>query len=597
MKLVELKIHPSGKDGWSSKDLVFASDITQLYGPNGAGKTPVIHSIAFALGYPVRYRDDIMEKCSSARLTVEHEKDFFTFERSFSDKFHIEVSERGSNETRIFYNEQEISEYLFLRLGLSPLALTTNNNEPTYPYISTFLPLFYIDQDAGYTSAYKAPSSFIKDQYAEMIRLGIGTAPKHSFEAKRFLIEKKRELDLVNIQIVNTEGFIRRLEEQSDVDNISVAEIDDELEQLKDELEELRNSFDATNDADYVLQRLIREKQNERLNLSASIKDLESRISGFNKIKGEIEIEINTLSLNEESRRLFSSFKDICVTPGCGLFTSSSDSYGKNLLYLRDQIKDLDRNTRFQEIRVDEYTSNLRKLDEEIASLESSLTKEEEDSQTTSLIAAISALTRSIIDRQGKKEVMERIESEKQNYVQLLNNRRGLQGDISSFEGGTSSNDIRILEFRNSYRKKIIEWLDVLSTKNVSRDITVDSDFNVLFGAEKLSQFSGSTLLRTVLALRAAFFELFISTGCISIEFLIFDTPRQHDIETKDFAAFIARLKSICKDNRAQIVFSTTEYHYNGVEGDIEWKPEFSGFEQPMYLGVIDNNQVPSQVE
>lgn len=595
MKLIELKIHPSGKDGWSSKDLVFASDITQLYGPNGAGKTPVIHSIAFALGYPVRYRDDIMAKCSSVSLTVEHEEEFFTFERSFSDKFHIAVSDRGSNETRVFYNEQEISEYLFSRLGLSPLALTTNKNEPTYPYISTFFPLFYIDQDAGYTSAYKPPGSFIKDQYAEMIRLGIGIAPKHSFESKRFLIGKKRKLELVNIQIVNTEEFIRKLEEQSDGDNISVAELEDDLEKLRYELEELRNSFDATNDADYVLKRLVREKQNERLNLFSSIKDLESRISGLNKIKGEIEVEINTLSLNEESRRLFSSFEDICATPGCGLFTSSSDSYGKNLLYLRDQIKDLDRNTRFQKIRVDEYSSSLRKLDEEIASLESNLTKEGEDSQTTSLIAAISSLTRSIIDRQGKKEVMERIESERHDYVQLLNKRRGLQGDISSFEGGTGgSNDIRILEFRNSYRKKIIEWLDVLGTMNVSRDITVDSDFNVLFGSEKLSQFSGSTLLRTVLALRAAFFELFISMGCSSIEFLIFDTPRQHDIETKDFAAFIARLKNICKNNRAQIVFSTTEYRYNAAEGDIEWQPEFLGFEQPMYLGVIDNNRVPS---
>lgn len=594
MKLVELKIHPSGKAGWGSKDLVFASDITQLYGPNGAGKTPVIHSIAFALGYPVRYRDDIMVKCSSVRLTVEHEEEFFTFERSFSDKFHIEVSEKGSKEARIFYNEKEISEYLFSRLGLSSLALTTNNNEPTYPYISTFLPLFYIDQDAGYTSAYRPPGSFIKDQYAEMVRLGLGIAPKHSFEAKRFLIEKKRELDLVNIQIVNTEEFIRKLEEQSDIGNISVSEIEEELEQFRGELEKLRNSFDATNDADYVLQRLIREKQNERLNLAASIKNLESRISGFNRIKNEIEIEINTLSLNEESRRLFSSFKEICAAPGCGLFTSSSDSYGKNLLYLRDQIKDLDRNTKFQEIRLDEYISRLRKIDEEIASLESNLTKEEENSHTTSLIAAISALTRSIIDRQGKKDVLERIESEKHDYVQLLNKRKGLQGDISSFEGGAGSGDIRILEFRNSYRKKIVEWLDILSTKNVSRDIAVDSDFNVLFGAEKLSQFSGSTLLRTVLALRAAFFELFISMGCTSIEFLIFDTPRQHDIETKDFAAFIARLKSICKGNRAQIVFSTTEYHYNAAEGDVEWKPEFSGFEQPMYLGVTDNNQAPS---
>jgi len=74
--------------------------------------------------------------------------------------------------------------------------------------------------------------------------------------------------------------------------------------------------------------------------------------------------------------------------------------------------------------------------------------------------------------------------------------------------------------------------------------------------------------------------------------FLIFDTPRQHDIETKDFAAFIYRLKSICKDNRAQVIFSTTEYHYKAAADDIEWLPEFPNFEQPMYLGVIDNSQV-----
>jgi hypothetical protein len=597
MKLIKLKINPSGKDGWGSKDLMFGSDITQLYGPNGSGKTPVIHSIAFALGYPVRYREDIIAKCSSVSLTVEHEEELFTFERSFSDKFHIKVLESEAGKAQIFYNEQEISEYLFSTLGLSTLALTTNKNESTHPYISTFLPLFYIDQDAGYTSAYKPPASFIKDQYAEMIRLKLGIAPKNSFEAKRFLIEKKRDLESVNIKIVTKEKFISKLEEQPDVDDITVAQIEKELDRFRAELDELRSSFDATNDADYVLKRLVREKQNDRLNLAASINSLESRISGFSKIKNEIEIEINTLSLNEESRRLFSSFDDICATPGCGLFTASSDSYGKNLLYLRDQIKDLGRNAKFQEMRLDEYKASARKIEREMASLEENLTKTDKDSQANSLIAAISALTRSIIDLQGKKEVIERIESEKEHYVQLLNQRRSLQSDIASFDGGSGSNDLKVLEFRNSYRKKIAEWLDVLSTKNISREIAVDSDFNVLFGAEKLSQFSGSTLLRTVLALRAAFFELVISMGHSSIEFLVFDTPRQHDIETKDFAAFIARLKSICNNNRAQIIFSTTEYHYDADKNDMEWLPEFSGFEQPMYLGLIESDRIPNQTQ
>jgi hypothetical protein len=247
-------------------------------------------------------------------------------------------------------------------------------------------------------------------------------------------------------------------------------------------------------------------------------------------------------------------------------------------------------------MRVEEYQARMHKLEGEISSLEENFIDAKENSQASSLIATISTITRSIIDRQGKKDIKERIESEKEDYVRLLNERRNLQSDISSFEAGSSSNDVKSLEFRNSYRKKVIEWLDVLSTKNVSREIEIDSDYNVLFGKEKLSQFSGSTLLRAVLALRAAFFELVISMGRTPIEFLIFDTPRQHDIETKDFARFVSRLKSICRSNQAQIIFSTTEYHYNADDYDVEWLPEFSGFEQPMYLGEAGNQEFPEKI-
>jgi hypothetical protein len=481
---------------------------------------------------------------------------------------------------------------LFREIGISTVALTSNNNEPIYPYVSSFLLLYYIDQDTGYTSAYKAPSNFIKDQFSEMVRLALGIPAKHSFENKRFLIEEKKKLDTINIEVVNKEKFIQRLEEQRGAIQSSSSEIDDELKSLTDQLDSLRDSFDATSDAGYILKQMVREKQNEKLNLDATIRDLESRISGFKKIQNEIEIEINTLSLNEESRRIFTSFEDICSLKGCGLFLNSSESYGKNLLYLRNQIKDLDRNTRFQEIRLGEYQEAFRKLDTEIESIRENSQKQEGGSETTSLIAAISAITQSIIDLQGRKGLIDRIEEEEREYVGLLNRRRALQNDIASLQQGTGSDDLRVLEFRTSYRKKVVKWLDILSTKNVSRDISIDSDFGVFFGTEKLSQFSGSTLLRVVLALRAAFFEIFISSERNSVEFLILDTPRQHDIETKDFAEFVSKLKNICKGKRAQVIFSTTEYHYEADDNDKEWLSTFDGFEQPMFLGTPDVENV-----
>ncbi|WP_206538740.1 hypothetical protein, partial [Aeromonas finlandensis] len=64
-------------------------------------------------------------------------------------------------------------------------------------------------------------------------------------------------------------------------------------------------------------------------------------VKGIAQLTHEINTEIDTLNLNEEARRVFLSFNEICGSSCCQLFNSSSNSYSKNLLYLKDQIKDL----------------------------------------------------------------------------------------------------------------------------------------------------------------------------------------------------------------------------------------------------------------
>lgn len=588
MNLLQLSIEPSGPAGWGSKVLDFGKDITQLYGPNGCGKTPVIHSIAFALGYPVRFREDILSNCGFVVLKAVHNDIYIDFRRSIGSDFHIECSQSDTENTRIFYNEKDMSAYLFNFLGLPEATLTSSRNEPTPPYISTFLPLFYVDQDSGYSSVYKSPSSFIKDQYAEMVRLSLEVPPKHSYERKRLLIEKKEELKSTDTAIVTSERFIERLVNDRKVSDQTSQQLDNELNRLRNELDDLRSSQDATEGAESAIQYLIQEKVSEKQEIDKRIRELQDRISGFERIKNEIEIEINTLSLNEEARRLFTSFNDICANSRCQLFLNSSESYGKNLLYLRDQIKDLDRNTSYQEIRLDELLAQSKKLDTEIDGMRANLSSEKIGNSTDILISAISQLTRSIIDIQSEKEIVERIEAEKSNYVELLNGRERLHNDIASMDSGGASTDLRMLAFRSEYREKLKEWLDVLSTRNVSRDISIDADFGVLFGTEKVSQFSGSTLLRVVLAMKAAFFDIYIKKGSQHIGFMIFDTPRQHDIEAEHFAAFIRRLKDTVKASSCQVIFSTTEYHYDSQENDIEWAPPFPGVEQNMFLGVSE---------
>jgi hypothetical protein len=593
MKLLELKIEPVEVDGWESELLTFGDDITQLYGPNGCGKTPVIHSVAYAMGYPVRYREDILTNCKSVILRASHEEKVIVFKRELSSSFSVECKIHDANkddETNTFYNEKDLSVFLFDLLGLSTSALTSIKNIPTYPYVSTLLPLFYVDQDLGYTSAYKAQSNFIKDQYAEMVRMSIGVAAKNSYEKKRLLIENKKELNSIDSEIVTTEKFIETLMLQRKGSLLSKLDIEARLQKLEDRLDELNSNQDTSYSSNSAIQTLINQKLSEKNKTDSKIRDLGERITGFCKIKDEIGIEINTLSLNEEAKRVFSSFNEICSNKGCQLFLSSSESYGKNLLYLKDQIKDLDRNLTSQEGRLEEFRSNFDKLQGEIEELNISLSEEQSGGAAQNLVNTISQLTRSIIDLQREKEVVGRLELEKQKYNRFISKREKLHSTIASLDDRSSTVDLKQLQFRTDFKKELKEWLDVLSTKNVSRDITIDSDFNILFGTEKLSQLSGSTLLRVILATKAAFFDVYLSSELFAFEFLIFDTPKQHDIETEHFAAFINKLKTTVSQKRAQIIFSTTEYHYESKENDTEWTPNFSGKEQNMFLGTIPKN-------
>jgi hypothetical protein len=121
----------------------------------------------------------------------------------------------------------------------------------------------------------------------------------------------------------------------------------------------------------------------------------------------------------------------------------------------------------------------------------------------------------------------------------------------------------------------------------VNREIVVDSDFDYLFGSEKLNQLHGSTLLRVILAMRTAAFEVYARDNAKALRFLVLDTPRQQDIEKEPLARYISELKALAAAANAQIIFSTTDYHYECAEGDIQWSPEFDGAEQKMFLRKI----------
>lgn len=589
MRLVSLKVLPHGENGWESPNLAFGKRTTLLYAENGSGKTPILQILAFCLGFPAKFRDDILGHCGSAKLAFLNNGEMIETRRQFTKEFSATLSVAG--EVNEYFSESEFSKALFHAIQLEPPVLVSTNKQATQPYIATVLPLFYLNQGDGYTTAYKSPSAFIEDQFVEMVRFLFGLNPKHSYVVKKNILAERDALEAVNRKIV---AFQRLLEERSrtiDASDGNVTALQQQSTALSTQLERLRANVDATGTANSALIEILRQKDHQLRGTQSEIDDLRNRIAGIESIRSEIEGEIQTLGLNEESRRIFISFNEICRAPNCGLFIGSSESYGKNLLYLRDQIKDLERNTERAQIRLEFLDRRLAELDEERASI----AKNFETPSTQGgdqLIGAVHALTKQLVDAENERAAIDSLKSDRSKLFVLEQQRSRIQDTI---EGLASSGrtDVEFKKLRLRLRELVVKWMDILETPNASRNIEIDPELRFTFNGEGLDLFSGSTKIRLVLAIHAALFEEYLSEPARPFRFIILDTPKQQELRTADLAKYLSRLEDICLARDGQMILSSTEYKHPTGQDDELWLPGYEGHEHPMYLGHVGKRLAP----
>lgn len=582
MKLKSLKLLPSGKNGWYSSKLNFGENITQLYGPNGCGKTPIVQSIAFCLGYPAVFRNDIYERCNFAVLEFEINSSLYVVKRTISRDTDILVREPAGVEQR-FHNEGEFSEYIFSLVGIKHSNLVSTRRQSTQAYLATLLPLFFLDQDEGYKAIYCPPSRFIQDQFSEMVRLVFDLPPKNSFNKKKDRLQAKERLDFLDKQV---QASLRNLNLSKEEIKSITKEPDDlknEIKSLEEEIENLKGSEASHDDSISAINRLIKRSRASLMETREEVSEIQKRIKGFNRITSEIHSEIETLSLNEEARRVFLSFNEICSSSSCQLFQRSSESYVKNLLYLKDQIKDLERNSEIDHLKIEALKDNEENILTGLSNLVDERNSTLEKSEISSLIDTISEIKNRIFDLQNEFENFEKYKNLENLHVKIINERQAAFETYQAFRTSTSQNS-DLVKLRSKLRQLYLNWLDCLSTNNVSRDITFTDDFIPVLGKESISQLKGSTRIRAVLAYHAALLELFLQSEKAPFKFFILDTPKQHEIHNDDLDKYIRELKRLSLDKGVQIVFSTTEYHYDGDDLDIEWIPEYPGEKQNMFL-------------
>lgn len=584
MRLKSLKVEPLGENGWESPSLVFGRRTTLIFAPNGSGKTPVIQALASCLGFPSRFREDILGKCAAATLTAEVDGKDLVVRRAFlasPREFSASISFDG--ETTEYFTEGDFSAAFFRVLGLKPPALVSTNKQATRPYISTVLPLFYLNQGDGYTAAYKAPASFIEDQFVEMVRFVFGLNPKHSYEVKRSLIEEKESLEAITRRIVVLQRVVENQAQGLDLSDANQAALLQRVGSLSAQVDSLRASVDSSGAANSTLAELLKQKENQIRTAQTELAELRSRIAGIETIKSEIEGEIATLGLNEEARRVFISFQEICRSPNCGLFVGSSESYGKNLLYLRDQLKDLERNTTRAEVRGELLVARLNELTGERDALAAKLGSPTAGT-VDRLVSAVQALTKQLVEAENERASIEAVHVERSKLFRLEQDRSRIQDRIEQLSSsGRQDNDFNRLRLR--LRELAVKWMDILEAQNVSRNVDIDLDFRFRFNDEPLDVFSGSTKIRLVLAIHAALFEHYISVPSNPFRFLILDTPKQQELQTSDLAKYLTALENVCLANNAQLILSSTEYDHPTQDVDKRWLPMYEGPAHPMYLG------------
>ncbi len=587
MKLKSIQIFPKGKEGWSSEEIYFSSHITQFYGPNGTGKSPLLQSIIHCLGLSTKFRKDIYENCSKARLILESNVKAVILERPYSKEFYIKVIERNGDVELLqeFYSEGQVSDYIFEQFGFDNRNLITSSKTQTSIYLATLIPFYYVEQNSGYTNIYVTETRFIKDQFSEIVRFLLKLPEKNSFDKNKSKLKAERELEHWNGVVVDRKAELKIVKDSIVGEVRSTVELNHLIEKFTFELDLVKNHAMDDSELDQSFNVLISSLSKQVRDTDREILSIDQKLKNVDLIVAEIQDEISTLSLNEEARREFLDFGEICAfsNNGCGLFSRSNETYTKSLLYLKDQIKDLKRNKNLdgerRELLLNTKNAIRNELDSTLQNRNNNLNR----NKNSHYIELLNDFERKLFETKSELSDVLKIEEYEKRYLNALNCQEAAQTKLNSY-AKNNEKLADLVKIRVLLTEKLVKWLSVLRTRNVSFDISYVNDFEPIFDSESIHSFSGSTKIRVLLAYHAALLETVLSKNGNSLPFLVFDTPKQHEIDSEDLDAFFKELKVLCKDFGIQVVFSTTEYHYLGDSLDIEYRPNYEGQSQKMYL-------------
>lgn len=573
--------------GWETPLLHFGALFTVLEGLNGTGKTPVMKGIMQALGHEVELSPEITDHCSAAQLRLVIDGKPVTLTRFLGDPFRIQIHDENGTEQ---LTQAQYAGWFTKALGGEIRTVTNKQDKPAALYANVIIPAFAVDQDHGWDTDYYVPRyrDFIKNQRQEVIRFLMGIRPRHPFRTKTDFEEAKEAAEKADRAVDLQRYAVDRLRTSGDLRDEEEPELVSRRAALQAELAANSQTIEAIRDLTSFVERDIARLETERDTLRASASGLSRQRGQLSLVLSELDGEIEILGANVQATDILRQF---CGRTDCSMFVNSAQSYGRSLLYLKDQMKDLRASA--DEIGRSEATvmERITLIEQAIAAKQAERDARVASSPQAQLMTKLDTLTKEIVAIELRLANLRQYISERAKFERLLDRRTQAHEAVEALRPKAIRGDTEAVEdVRQQLTESMQQWIQTLRTQN-TRTAGFDDDFVVQIDGRKFAtdtHHSGSTRLRIILAFHAALLEVALARGGNHPGWLILDAPRQHELNQEDFNAYAERLKILGDryPGRVQIVFSVANLKTQIEVTDELWVPTYSNQQnEPRFLG------------
>jgi hypothetical protein len=591
VRLQSFQYLPRGAEGWGSRLLHFGDMFTAVQGPNGSGKTPIMKGIIQGLGHEVELPPDVLARCEFAETKLAVDGVPVTLTRRLGDDFEMRMD--NGEERHVFTSQAEYAKWFIALFSADPPTLT-NKQSPPHPvglYPTVLLPGLWVDQDLGWTTDYWTPANrnFIQDQRQEVIRYLVGLPPRHPFRARTKYDAAKDSLERTERALDMQRFMVERLRTNEQL-------ADDEEPRLVDRRAQVRLELDANSEVMEALRSATSFFDREIGALEARRNELAMRWSALTKRKGQLSLVLSELDgeediliANVQSTDLLRQF---CGREGCQMFATSERSFGRSLLFLKDQIKDVKASGRDLSRDVDIIDQQLAELDAALAAKRTERQQAVNASPHADVMSKLGALTKEVVEVELRLAKFQQYATEKHKFERLLDQREQAVAAVmaarpTGVKGASAADDARQM-----LSDAMQQWLVTLGTQN-TKSAHFDEDFVLYVDGAKFATTthqSGSTRTRIVLAFHATLLEVSLARGGNHPGWLLFDAPKQHELSQTDFDAYAERLQVLAAKHpgRVQVVFSVADLKTQFQPGDEVWMPTFMIDGNPRFLGPVD---------